>query len=75
VIENGDGSVGMETAYRLDDREVGVRVSVLRIAHNGYGAHPTSYPVYIWGSFARGKAAGGRETDCSPPTGAKVKET
>jgi hypothetical protein len=40
---------GIATGYGLDDRGVGVRVSVgfslLHIVQTGFGAHPASYPV------------------------------
>jgi hypothetical protein len=50
------------TGYGLDDRGVGVRVSVgSRIFSSrttGSGAHPASYPMGTGGSFPGGEAAG-----------------
>jgi hypothetical protein len=57
-------SVGIATAYGLDDRGVGVRVlvasefSFLYIVHTASRAHPALYSMGIGGSFSGGKAAG-----------------
>jgi hypothetical protein len=48
--------VGLATGYGLDDQEVGVRVSVVYVAHTGSGAHPPSYPMGTGGSFPGGEA-------------------
>jgi hypothetical protein len=70
-----DSSVGIATDYGLDDRGVGVRVSVglefflLHVVQTGSGVHPTSYPM---GTGVKGR---GREADHSPPTSAEVKKT
>jgi hypothetical protein len=59
-----DSSVGIAAAYRLDDREFGIRVpvgsdfSLLHVVQTGSGAHPASYPMGSRGSFPVGKAAG-----------------
>jgi hypothetical protein len=60
-----DSPVGIATGYGLDDREVGVRVSVgarnfslLHVVQIGSGAHPTSYPMGTGDSFPRGKGTG-----------------
>jgi hypothetical protein len=74
-----DSSVGIATAYGLDDRGAGVRVpvgsefSLLYIVCTGSGAHPASYPMGTGGSFPEGKAQG-READHSPPASAEFKE-
>jgi hypothetical protein len=62
--ESRDSVVGIATGYGLDDRGVGVRVSVgqdfspLHIVQTGSGAHLTSYPMGTRGSFLGGKPAG-----------------
>jgi hypothetical protein len=49
---------GIETAYGLDDRWIGVRVlvrsefSLLHIVQTGFGAHPASYPMGTGGKVA-----------------------
>jgi hypothetical protein len=58
-------TVGIATDYGLDDGEIGVRIPVrsrifsfLHVVQTGSGAHPASYPMGMWGSFPRDKAAG-----------------
>jgi hypothetical protein len=57
-------TVGIPTAYRLDDRGIGVRVpvgsqfSLFHIVQTGSGAHPVSYQMGTGGSFLGGKAVG-----------------
>jgi hypothetical protein len=60
---NRDSVVGVETGYRLEDREVGVRVPLgSRIFSSprrpDSGVHPASYPTGTGGSFPGGKAVG-----------------
>jgi hypothetical protein len=63
VSRSRDGSVGIVTGYRLDDRGDEVRVPIgskifsLHVVHTGSGAHPASYPMGTGGSFLWGKAA------------------
>jgi hypothetical protein len=63
-IRSRDSVVGIATGYRLDVRGVRVQVPVgkefsfLHFVQNGSGAHPTSYPMGIGGSFPGSKAAG-----------------
>jgi hypothetical protein len=52
---SGDSSVGIATGYRLDDRGVGVRVSVG--SRPALGPTNPSYPTGTRGSFPRSKAA------------------
>jgi hypothetical protein len=53
-------AVSIAIAYRLDDREVEVRVpvrsefSLLHIVETGFVAYPASYPVSSGGFFPRG---------------------
>jgi hypothetical protein len=57
-------AVGIATAFKLDERGVGVRVlvgsefSLLHIVQTGSGAHPASYPMGTGDSFPGGKATG-----------------
>jgi hypothetical protein len=53
-------SVGIATAYGLDDRGVGIRVPVRSscVVQNGSGTHPVSNAVGTGGSFRKGKVAG-----------------
>jgi hypothetical protein len=59
-----DSAVGIATGYRLDDREVGIRVPVgsriftSHVVQTGSGVHPTYYTLGTWGLFPGGKAAG-----------------
>jgi hypothetical protein len=58
-----DSAVRVMTNYGLDDRGVGVRVSVgqkcsLHVVKIGSGAHLASYPIDTAVCFPRGKAAG-----------------
>jgi hypothetical protein len=60
-----DSSIGIALGYGLDDRGSRVRFpagagnfSLRHRVQNGSGAHPTSYPMVITGSFLGGKAAG-----------------
>jgi hypothetical protein len=62
--ESRDSSVGIALGYGLDDRGSRVRFpagagnfSLHHRVHNGFGAHPASYPVGTRGSFPGGKAA------------------
>jgi hypothetical protein len=48
--------------------------SSLHVIQNGSGAYSASYPTDMEDSF-RGAIADGHETDRSPPTSAKVKNT
>jgi hypothetical protein len=56
--------VGIVTGYGLDDRVVGVRVSVgvrillLHVVETGSAAHAVSYQMGTGGYFPGGKAAG-----------------
>jgi hypothetical protein len=76
-IIHRDSSVGIATGYGLDDRGVGVRVSVrsnfslLHVVQTGSGVHPASYPIGTKDSFP-GVKRPGREADHSPPTSAEV---
>jgi hypothetical protein len=62
--QSRDSAVGIVTGYRLDDRRLGVRISVgsrislFHVVQTGSGVHPTSYPMGTVGSFSGGKAAG-----------------
>jgi hypothetical protein len=59
-----DGSVGIATGFRLDDRrsEVGSwqsqEFSLCHVVQTGSGAHPTSYSMGTAGSFPGGRVAG-----------------
>jgi hypothetical protein len=60
-----DSSVGIALDYGLDDRDSRVRLpegagnfSLHHHVQNRSGAHPSSYPTGIRGSFPGGKAAG-----------------
>jgi hypothetical protein len=62
-----DSSVGIATAYGLDDRMIGVRFPVavrnFSLRHRvqtGSEAHSASYPMGTGGSFPEGKVAGAR---------------
>jgi hypothetical protein len=64
ILKSRDSSVGIVLGYGLDDRGSGVRFlagvgnfSLNHYVQNGSGAHPTSYPMGIRGSFPGGKAA------------------
>jgi hypothetical protein len=79
-IPRRDSSVGIALGYGLDDRGSRVRFpagagnfSLHHRVPNGSGAHPTSYPMDIRGSFLWVKRPG-READHSPPSSAEVKE-
>jgi hypothetical protein len=56
-----NGVIGRATGYWLDDRVVGVQVSVgagfspLQVVQTISGTHPASYPMDTWGSFSGGK--------------------
>jgi hypothetical protein len=71
-----DSSVGI---VGLDDRGSRVRFSagagnfsLCNRVQNGYGAHPTSYPMGTW-DLSLGVKRPGREADHSPPSSADVK--
>jgi hypothetical protein len=72
-----DISGGTETGYGLDDRRVGVRVSVgSRIFSSpcrSSGVHPASYPMETAGLSPEVKRPG-RQADHSPPANAEVKK-
>jgi hypothetical protein len=80
--ESRDRTVGIATAYGLDDRGVGVRDSVVsRIFSSppgpdrlGSGDHPASYLTGT-GAIYPGVKRPGRDADHSPPTNAEVKKT
>jgi hypothetical protein len=78
VVSYGS-TVGIATAYGLDDQGVRVRVpvvseySLLHIIQTSSGAHPVSYSMGTGGFFPRGKAAG-HEAHHSPPTSAEIKK-
>jgi hypothetical protein len=62
VYKNGgrDISVGLATGYRLDGREVGVRVPVgPRFVSSGSGTYPASYTIDVGGFSPGGKATRG----------------
>jgi hypothetical protein len=64
MVKSRDSVVGIAAGCELDDLGVGVRVPVgsriflLYGVQTGSGAHPTSYRMGTWGSFAGGKATG-----------------
>jgi hypothetical protein len=65
VCNKDDSSVGIALGYGLDDQCSRVRVpagagnfSLHRRVQNGWGVHPTSYPMGTGVSFSRGKTAG-----------------
>jgi hypothetical protein len=60
-----NSSVGIETAYVLDDQggagfqvPLGKKFLLLHIVHTGSGVHPSSYKMSTGGLFPGGKAAG-----------------
>jgi hypothetical protein len=60
-----DSLVGIATGYGLDDRGVGVRVTVRSTVFSMssipvLGAHPAPCPMGTGGSFPGGEAAGAR---------------
>jgi hypothetical protein len=80
IRKSRDSSVGIALGYGLDDRGSRFRFpagagnfSCNHRVQNGSGAHPTSYPMDIRGSFP-GVKRPGREVDHSPPSSAEVKE-
>jgi hypothetical protein len=78
-IRSRDSAVGIATGYRLDDREIGVQVTVgsrnfsSPCRPDRLWANPTSYLVGTGGSFPCVKRTG-RETDHSPSANAEVKK-
>jgi hypothetical protein len=79
LITKAQSVVGIATGYGLDDRGVGVRVTVRSriftspIVQTGSGVHPTSYMMGTGGSFP-GVKRPGREAGHSPPSNAEVKK-
>jgi hypothetical protein len=69
------GSLVRVTDYGLEDRgsitDRGFSSSLCD--QTGSGAHPVSCPMGTEGSFPRGKARPGRDSDHSPPSSAEVK--
>jgi hypothetical protein len=56
-----DSAVGIATSWTTEGSEFeswyGQEFSVLHVVHNGFGAHPASYPVGTGGCVPGGKAA------------------
>jgi hypothetical protein len=64
-IWSRDSSVGIATAYGLDDQggrefesQEGKKFSLLHMVQTDSGGHPTAYKMGTGGSFPGGKAAG-----------------
>jgi hypothetical protein len=80
ISQSRDSSVGIALGYGLDDRGSKVRfpagagnLSLHHRVRNGSGAHPSSYPMGIRGSFPGVKRLG-REAEHSSPSSAEGKE-
>jgi hypothetical protein len=73
-----DNAVGIATGYGLDDREVGVRVSVgsrIFFTSSRLDLGPTQSPIqWVPGVLSPGVERPGREADHSPPTSAEIKK-
>jgi hypothetical protein len=66
--------VGIETAYGLYDRRVGVRVPVGQRIFASSRRPPQPPILWVPGSLSPGVKRQGREAVHSPPTGAEVKK-